>query len=80
MKLEFLENPSSTLLRYSKICNLIQAHFWDFLKIACCYWPYLEIFQAHKLGIGRINLNVRQEHGFQENSSLSSSLKIQAQC
>ena len=35
MKLDFLENPSSTLLGYSKISNLIQACFWDFLEIAC---------------------------------------------
>ena len=30
MKLEFLENPSSTLLGYSRISNLIQAHFFGF--------------------------------------------------
>ena len=30
MKLEFLENPSSTLLGFSRISNLFQAHFWDF--------------------------------------------------
>ena len=30
-KIEFLENPNSTLLGYSRIYNLIQAHFWDFL-------------------------------------------------
>ena len=46
MKLEFLEKPSSTLLGYSRISNLIQAHFWDFLEIACWYWPDLAIFQA----------------------------------
>ena len=80
IKLEFLENPSSTWLGYSRIPNLIQAHFWDFLEIACWYWPDLAIFAADKLGIGRINLNFRQERGFQENSSLSDSLKIQAQC
>ena len=78
-KLEFLENPSSTLLGYSRISNLIQAHFWDFLEIASCYWSDLVISHADKLGIGRINLNFRQERGFQENSSLSDSLKIQAQ-
>ena len=55
--LEFLENPISTLLGYSRISNLIQAHFWDFHGIACWYWPDLAIFQADKLGIGRINLN-----------------------
>ena len=79
-KLEFLENPISTLLGYSRISNLIQAYFWDFHGIACWYWPDLAIFQADKLGIGRINLNFRQECGFQEKSSLSGSLKIQAQC
>ena len=31
MKLEFLENLSSTLLGFSRISNLIQAHFWDSL-------------------------------------------------
>ena len=31
MNLEFLENPSSTLLGYSRISNLFQAYFWDFL-------------------------------------------------
>ena len=80
MKLEFLEKTSSTLLGYSRISKLIQAHFWDFLEIACWYWPDLAIFQADNLGIGRINLNFRQERGFQENTSLSDSLKIQAQC
>ena len=40
MKLEFLENPSSTLLGYSRISNLILAHFLDFLD-----WPDL-IIQA----------------------------------
>ena len=30
MKLEFLENPSSTFLGYSRISNLIQAYLWDF--------------------------------------------------
>ena len=35
MKLEFLENPSSSILEFSLISNLIQAHFWDFLKKAC---------------------------------------------
>ena len=30
MKLEFLENPSSTLLGYSRISNLTQAHFLGF--------------------------------------------------
>ena len=78
IKLEFLENPSSTLLGYSRISNLIQAHFWDFLEIACWYWPDLTIIQANKLGLGRTNF--RQECGFQENSSFSKSLKIQAQC
>ena len=80
MKLEFLENPSSTLLGYSRISNSIQAHFWDFLEIACWYWPDLAIFQADQLGIDRINLNFRQERGLQENSSQSDFLKIQAQC
>ena len=56
MKLELLENPSSTLLGYSRISNLIQAHFWDFLEIACWYWPDLAIIQATKLGLGRISL------------------------
>ena len=41
MKLEFLENRSS-FLGY----NLIQAHFWDFLEIACWYWPDFAIIQA----------------------------------
>ena len=54
MKLEFLENPSSTLLGYSRISKLIQAHFLDFLEIACLYWPDLAIIQATKLGLGRI--------------------------
>ena len=58
MKLEFLDNPSSTLLGYSRISQLIQAHFLDFLEIACWYWPYLAIFQADELGIGRINISV----------------------
>ena len=80
MKSDFHENPSSTLLGYSRISNLIQAHFWDYLEIACWYWPDLAIFQADKLEIGRINLNFRQKRGFKEISSLSDSLKIQAQC
>ena len=66
MKLEFLENPSSTLLGYSRISNLIQAHFWDFLEIACWYWPDLAIFQADKLGISRNNLNFRQDVDFKK--------------
>ena len=33
IKDEFLENPSSTLLGFSRISNLFQAH-WDFLEIA----------------------------------------------
>ena len=66
MKLEFLENPSSSLLGYSRISNFIQAHFWDFLKIASWYWPDLAIFQADKLGISRINLNFRQERNFKK--------------
>ena len=80
MKLELLENPSLTLLGYSRISNLIQAHFWDFLEIACWYWPDLTIIQATKLGLGRISLNFRQKCGFQESSSFSNSLKIQPQC
>ena len=80
MKLEFLENPSSTLLGYSRISNLIQAHFWDFLEIACWYWPDLAIIQVTKLGLGRISLNLRQKCEFQENSNFSNFLKIQAQC
>ena len=80
VKLEFLENPNITLLGYSRISNLIQAHFWDFLEIACWYWPDLAIIQATKLGLGRISLNFRQKCGFQENSNFSNSLKIQAQC
>ena len=80
MKLEFLENTSSTLLGYSRISNLFQAHFWDFLEIACWHWPDLAIIQADNLEIGRINLNFRQERGFQKNSILSDSLKTEAQC
>ena len=80
IKLDFLENPSSTLLGYSRMSNLIQAHFWDFLEIACWYWPDLAIIQATKLGLARISLNFRQKCGFQENSSFSNSQKIQAQC
>ena len=80
MKLDFLENPSSTLLGYSRISNLIQAHFWDFPEIACWYWPDLAIIQATKLGLARISLNFRQKCGFQENSCFSNSQKIQAQC
>ena len=79
-EVRILENPSSTLLGYSRISNLIQAHFWDFLEIACWYWPDLAIIQATKLGLGRISLSFRQKCGFQENSSFSNSLKIQAQC
>ena len=80
MKLEFLESPSSTLLGCSRISNLIQAYLWDFLEIACWYWPYLAIIQATKFGLGGISLNLRQKCGFQENSSFSNSLKIEAQC
>ena len=80
MKLEFLESPSSIFLGYSRISNSIQAHFWDFLEIACWYWPDLATIQATKLGLGRISLNSRQKYGFQENSSFSNSLKIRAQC
>ena len=60
MKLEFLENPSSTLLGYSRISNLILAHFLDFLD-----WPTLTIIQATKIGLGRISLNFRQKCGIQ---------------
>ena len=49
MKLEFLENPSSTLLGFSRISNLFQAYFWDFLEIACWCWPDLARIQATKL-------------------------------
>ena len=80
MKLEFLECPSSISLGYSRISNLIQAHFLDFLEIACWYWPGLAIIQANKPGMCRIKLNFRQERAFQENSSLSDSLKIQVKC
>ena len=59
MKLEFLENPSSTLLEISRISNLFQAHFWDFLEIACWYWPDLARIQPTKLGLGRISLNFK---------------------
>ena len=59
MKLEFLENPSSTLLGFSRIFNLFQAHFWDFLEIACWYWPDLARIQASKLGLGRNSLNFK---------------------
>ena len=41
IKLELLENPSLTLLGFSEISKLIQAHFWDFLEMACWYWPDL---------------------------------------
>ena len=59
MKLEFLENPSSTLLGFSRISNLFQAHFWDFLEIACWYWLDLARIQATKLGLGRTSLNLK---------------------
>ena len=59
MKLEFLENPSSILLEYSRISNLFQAHFWDFLEIACWYLPDLARIQATKLRSGRISLNFK---------------------
>ena len=59
MKLEFLENPSATLLGYSRISNLFQAYFWDFFEIACWYWPDLARIQASKLGLGRISLNFK---------------------
>ena len=57
MKLEILDNPSSTLLGYSRISNLFQAHFWDLPEIACWYWPDLAKIQATKLGLGIISLN-----------------------
>ena len=75
MKLDFLENPSSTLLGYSRISNLIEAHF---LEIACWYLSDLAIVQATKLELDRISLNFRKKCGFQKNSSFSNSLKIQA--
>ena len=59
---------------------LIQAHFWDFLELACWYWLDLAMIQATMPGLGRISLNFRQTCGFQENSSFSNSLKIEAQC
>ena len=59
MKLEFLENPSSTLLGNSRISNLFQAHFLDFLEIACWYWPDLARIQATMLGLGRSSLNFK---------------------
>ena len=65
MKLEFLENPSSNLLGYSRISNLIHAHFWEFLEIACWYWPDLAIIQAPKLGLGIISLKYKQKCGIQ---------------
>ena len=49
VKLKFLENPNSTLLGYSRISNLIQAHFLNFLEIACLYWPDSAIIQGTKL-------------------------------
>ena len=64
MKLDFLENPSSALLGFSRISNLIQVHFWDFLEIACWYWPDLAIVQATKLVLGRNSLNLGQKCGF----------------
>ena len=66
MKLEFLENPSSTLLGYSTISNLIQPPFWDFLEIACWYWPDLAIIQANKLGLRRISLNLKNDGQYQQ--------------
>ena len=65
MKLEFIESASSTLLGYSRISNLFQAHFWDFLGIACWYWPDLARIQATKLGLGRISLNFKWKREFQ---------------
>ena len=59
MKLEFLENPSSTLLGYSRISNLFQAHFWDFLEIASWYWPDSARIQTSKFGLGRNSLNFK---------------------
>ena len=65
MKLEFLESPSSTLLEYSRISNLLQAHFWDFLEIACWYWPDLTRIQVTKLGLSKISLNFKKKCEFQ---------------
>ena len=79
-KSDVLENPSKVELGFSRISNLIQVYFWDFLEIACWYWPNFAIVQATELGLGRNTLNFRQKCGFQEDSSLSDSLKIQAQC
>ena len=59
MKLEFLENPSSTLLGFSRISDLFQAHFWDFVEKACWYWSDLARIQATKLGLGRISLDFK---------------------
>ena len=59
MKLEFFEIPSKVELGFSRISNLFQAHFWDFLEIACWYWPDLARIQATKLGLGRISLNLK---------------------
>ena len=56
MKLEFLENPRSSLLGFSRISNSFQTHFLDFLEIACCYWPDLARIQATKLGLSRISI------------------------
>ena len=61
IKLEFLEDPSLTLLGYSRISNLFQAHLWDFLEIACWYWRDLARTQATKLASGRISLNFKCE-------------------
>ena len=59
MKLEFLENPRS------RISNLFQAHFWDFVEIACWYWSDLARIQATKLGLGRSSLNFKYKCVFQ---------------
>ena len=40
-------------------CRKSEAHFWDFLEIACWYWPDLARIQAAKLGLGTISLNFK---------------------
>ena len=34
-------------------------HFWDYLEIACWYWPDLARIQATKLRLCRISLNFK---------------------
>ena len=61
MKLEFLENVSSILFRYSFVSNLIQPHLLEivlkWLAGFGCIWQYLKIIDLHERDVPNVWLH-----------------------